>query len=76
MIAAVGADKFGRQRGVLFERDANVRARFNLSEEISKRCRPKRVKLGDEVSTPSAINGLIAIGKNGRNSAVIRAQAR
>jgi hypothetical protein len=55
----------GRQRGVLFERDANVRARFNLSEEISNRCRPKRVKLGDEVSTPSAINGLIAIGKNG-----------
>jgi len=55
-----------RLRCVLFERDANVRARFNLSG----------VKRGDEVSMPSAINGLIAIGKNGRNSALIRAQAR
>src|SRR5438105_14915484 len=57
-IAAEGADKFGRQRAILFMRNANVRACFNLSEEISKRCRPKRVKRGNEVSTPSAINGL------------------
>src|SRR6266576_1680804 len=30
-IAAEGADKFGRQRAVLFQRDANVRTRFKVS---------------------------------------------
>jgi hypothetical protein len=80
-VAAVSANKIGGQSGVLFKRDVNVRARLDFAEEMRERGRPKRVKVGDEVSAPSAIKGLIAIGlitigKNGGNTAVIRAQAR
>jgi hypothetical protein len=58
-----GADKFGRQRGILFERAANVRTRFNLAEEMKQR--PEGMKASGKELKAQPIRCFPALAERG-----------